>query len=1567
MQKTESIKPLLLNCDVGYEELKPHESPFIKGVTFDIGANPVSIIGTNNPTGEGQNQLVQKTIRSNTEVPDVLLPTGYNKHIGSFYSDVTQELYHFNYNVNAKHGIYVLSGNTGLWQKVIEDAELQFTDNQENYIADHRVLLRFIRDRNGNIIEKYLLITEGGSWQKYINVGAAIKTNGFDTSLYPYWNLRPPHFDRRELVEWPVRPPMIMPEWSVIANTDADKGKINRFVDKGLQVAYLFQNTDGRISNTSPYSLPILIKSEDFLNNPDNITKNVKLKLYAGSPLTEKILIYVRTAKKGVNTLPSISEWGDWYLYDTINKFPKSTSTDVLGTDYWLRTNPWSAYEYDNLFNTVSYVFDLSKTQQIVPDQEQANSLFTGMPQISIGLTDLGDAALLVDNRYGYPNFGDDVMDHLSAEAVEKEQESCDIPLRKIRLYAIVGRMGDDFNYISQVGYYMGDDKQMRFGGLKPIIDNQALSFELDVNESKFFELDFADKNAFRCYFKGTPYYADGEWYKVDANNNLTKLDELLDFTNLAVWEDAVQHLKESGNFVCVFDLVAPADRYIATIGRHNVASDGDYRNTSTYIYGIANSRTKSDGVHIKPDAVTDTNGLLYSKEMEIDCTNGDVDVWGNNHDLFYIFCPHIHSTGHDNYRMIEGYLQESADTLRPIELFPYTLHGGYIIGHFTDKNGFYWGYTQVRESDEKVIEIIAKVNCAYPYQFGIPSTGGIGWKKNPVHYLDTHIDDADMPANRILIFGRITSLDGTQNYSNIAVSIKDGSTAYTNSFGVFTLVTHSGLPTPRVSNIYLNAGGNFLITIADCGHVPLFNFNEALVPCYYPVPDGTNRSYPIGINLAVKVSTDRQTSLKEGGKYSVTIHGADLAGRLMFENIIEDITVPSFTQRGNTNATFFRVNIGNVNLVNYPDIKWVAFSVSKNIGIKRFVEWIGDSVTFIDNNGKSVRDAASAVFASIKINSLYSTNISKNFSLLSTYEFVKGDRIRILDNGEGTLFDAATYGDLDFQIEGTNYSQAAISSGLLPTSNTVPQTEASKDVELIVRYDNRLNVLLDKKGFWIEIYTPTEQSDIIPFYEVTSFYPVINGRIAVFAGYDTNGQRNYVYPAEIDLQFWDTYFYSRSITIPNIGNRFLSHIFQSPNVTDTWGADITSGGRPWVKNDNARQYWLPGEAAKSDNFLKEGVLNGLAIFRPGNKKDFGSFPHGGIVAVHSERNIIVFVCENDWLTTDYNFHRAFLNEQGILVANLDDGISAPHQKIGSLLGMAKVDTGTFIAYDKNVYWYDRRNADYIKCNYRDAVSVTIKSDSEQGGMQSYFGAKTDYVTVWNNAHAKQKSFDVIAGVDPLGKIYVTFRPRRNNSNESHSYINDRRNWQLDFQETVVYDTTNSAWIRSAEFTPEGYGRIKGDAIGTQMVTFAAGKPYYHDKEKNSFNKFYGVQCTPVYCGVFNQDKIEKVLDGIFHSGNPTGWFIDMIFSDFKNGFTYLSSNQFKKYLNNYYAAVMRNMNSYPTNNPDELFRSMLFCGYRTLGKYFVFRMVGDYAHLNEYKEIGVLSGVQTMEDSNKK
>lgn len=1562
-QEQVQISPKFLNCDTAYEDLKPTESPFVKDLTWDINGNPNQGIGTNNPTGEGQNMFSLTPVRSNKLLYEAFpKPAGFNLNIGYFESITTREGYYFNYNDKGNHGIYVIYGDTMTAQQVIVDPELNFTDDPKAFIANHRVTLRAIYDKDNNIVEKYLILTDGNSWQKWINVVAAIKTNGFDTSLFPYWTLQPPHFDRRELLEYATRPPMYKPTFKTLPNTQEDAGKINNVVDKVFQICFGFINTDGRTTTVSPYSLPLISNSTEYLSNPENQPKKYELTFYAGSPLTEKIVPYVREATVedggGSNIAP---EWGDWYSLPAINKYTDcgANSPEIIGTDYWLRTNQWADYDYDPVFNTIKYIFDNSKLGQIV-DQDTINRLFNDMPIRSKSQSDLGSAIIECDNEYGYDNFSCSVMDNLDVIVKERPSVNCNSLLREVSVYAIIAKASDEFNWLSQPSYYLGTDTQMRFGGVK--VTGADNHIEIFPAESKYFELDYADKKSLRCYAKGTPYYADGILCQVNSDNSIVELTTAFDGDNedtLVGWQGVYA---SGGYFMIKFKFQLPAGRYDLALGRHNVASSGDYRNTSTYVAGIANSRVKSGNgngfIFIQPNAI-----VSYSKEMQIDCTEGNVDVWGNNSDLFYVCCPWVTTAGNGKYRWIEGYLKESQTSLLPVEMFPYIMNHSAIDigGNYTDKNGFYFARTKVANSDEVDIQFFCKLNCSNT-NFIIPTShSGIGWKVNATAYLSDHNNGVVGDCNRILLNGKITSLDGVTGYSNVAISIADGSTVYSNRDGTFQLVVHNGQETGnRLSNIFINAGGNFQITIADCGYVPLSIFNEALAPCF----NCTERIIPNPLNVSVNIISLKETSLKEGGTYSVGVYGADLAGRLMYVNVIKDVYVPSFLERNNTLATYFQLQIAAaLNLKdNYPDIKWITTTASKNLSIKRYVDWVGDKVTFIDNNGNIVSDPSSAVFCSIYIQSLYNFNVQNRFSVLAKYQFVKGDRLRIYDDGEGNLYDVATYGDpIETEILGTNYNQAAINAGLVPpVTNTVFNTTASQttqdtSVTLFVRYDSRFNKVDGKTGFWIEMLTPTQVSDVFPFNETAGFYPVINGEIADYIGYDVNGKPAYDYPVELDIEYWDTYLIQRNITVPESGDKFFGHPFNSPNVTDSFGGNIASGGRQWIKNDNAMQMWYKADVIKSDNFVKDGLINGLATFRTENRKDYSNYPWGAILAVHAERSIILFICENDYFTTDYNFHYTYANAQGVMVTNLDNGLSTPHQKIGDNYGLSEEHTRTVIVDDKAVYWFDAKNTAFVKCNYQTAVDVSQLNDGEMGGIQAYLNTKTQVINEWNNTHDRNEQFDVVCGIDAeLGKIYVTFRPRRKNTNDLYSYVNQKRNIELLWQETFVYDIQRHGWVMFVGFTPEGYGRLRGKKANVEMFTFAAGKPYYHNNTPNdSFLKFYGIQCEPVLIWVGN-DKTEdvKILQSIAHDSNNNAWYIDEIYTNEKNSYSYLSLNQFKKKEGQWYAAVLRNMNSYPPPYKDQLFRSMLFDGKRNFGRYWVVRMVGDPATLNRYTQL---------------
>ena len=1605
MQDSQKILPLAINTDAAFSSLSETESPFIKDLSTDLNRNPDVGYGMNNPTEEGQSITVLTPSKANVAIPDVILPSGYNKNVGSFESRTTQEWYCMNFNGERNHGIYVFSGNTGLWQKVIIDPELLFSDDPKAYMSEHRCTLRVRTDENNNVIEKYLLITEGTTYHKWIDVIAAIKTDGFNAQLYPYFNLQPPHFDRQELLAWAVRSPMAAPIVSPLPNTDAQKGTPNKILGAAFQVCYQDIFTDGRQTLSSPFSLPAIIKQPPFLTNQNLIPKRLQILMDAGSCKTEKRNIFVRKTLKKANSDIGNS-WGDWYLYDTIYKFTDSggNSPQVIGNDYWKRTGAWGDYSYNPVKNTIQYIFDNTKLG-LITDQTLFQRLGNEMPQLSISSSDLGDAVQLANNRWGFNNFPDTVINKLSTSVIETSVNSCSRPLREMKLYVYAGRERGDFRvspsplgfevagsydshgvWLSQVGFVSGTDTTVRFGGTYYAYSGNIttpLSVQINTEESKFFNLDFADKKGFRCYLKGTPYFADCEWYTSDFFYNLQPISGSINTDNISDMAFLTNTVKNLGFFVGVFTFRVPAGRYIATLGRHNVASDGEYRDTSTYIMGIANSRLASItryNTNVLEDIAVNTvkpNAIVSRyKEIELDCTSGDVDLWGRGAkgDMFYVCTPFngygnnggVLQSNNNNWRFIEGYLYESQASKIPMERFLYFVgtSDGYVgyteSGLFTDKNGFYFGYSWLRDDKNTKVDInfLNRVDCAPNFPFSIDVPDGAGWFNDVIAYFDNYNSGVVGDGNYVLIEGEVKNLSNTLSYSNIAVSLFGGATSYTRDDGTFTIVSHNGFVQGLSANIYINSSGDFNITAANCGYPPLFNYEEPVCQTLQ------TRRVLLGV-INIDSQTDELYSLKSGGNYLVGVVGADIASRVTYVNKFSLQDISSFQQRNNTNATqlkwLLNSSLDLQNDISTKDIKWLAFFVINATKYRKYIQWVGDSIDFIDTNGNVTNNTNTASLVRIDISSLLQTNIQNNFTLIANYQFQPEDRLRVIDDGSGNILNTITYGEeINVEVQGTSYNEAAIRANLIPPSeNTVidqNQITGNNPVYVFVKYDNRFDVLKNKSGFWIELYTPSQNTELFPLSQVESFYPVINGTIAEYVSGGPNTPV-YNFPSEGLLNYWDTYLIRRNIF--GLG-QYISHPFESPNITDTWGANISSGGKVQTINADSEMIWYYDTTIKSADYLTNGIVNGLSEFLFKDKVDFKGYQRGGIVAIFCQFSTILFICENDWFVTDYNFQYIYANAQGVQVANLEDNLSVPHQKIGQNFGCRLEDTATALGFDNYVWWIDNKNQSAILNNYQTAIDVSdiTDNDGKKYGIKSYLYKKLNAIENWNDANGINKRFDIVCGVDEIrNKVYVTFRPRRNNSNNPLAYVNKRRDISLLHQETVIYDLEKKRWVKWTGMTPEAYGRVRGNSTGLEFIALAAGKPYLQNKPTNLFTNFFGVQLEPSLILVPNKNEdAVKVLQSISIDMNNASMYSDLVYSTQRYGYSYIPVNKFKEQEKMFYASFFRDMVTYLQGPENNLFRSTLVDGKRLFGQYFLVRLVQDYKTLGSFFELNDIS-----------
>ena len=71
---------------------------------------------------------------------------------------------------------------------------------------------------------------------------------------------------------------------------------------------------------------------------------------------------------------------------------------------------------------------------------------------------------------------------------------------------------------------------------------------------------------------------------------------------------------------------------------------------------------------------------------------------------------------------------------------------------------------------------------------------------------------------------------------------------------------------------------------------------------------------------------------------------------------------------------------------------------------------------------------------------------------------------------------------------------------------------------------------------------------------------------------------------------------------------------------------------------------------------------------------------------------------------------------------------------------------------------------------------------------------------------------------------------------------------------TVMWNMDKQYWEMFTSYIPEYYSYMDGSQLGTLMVTFRYGVPYYHNKDSvTTYNTFYGYECNQVIEVVSNQ------------------------------------------------------------------------------------------------------------------
>lgn len=1542
-QKLLKAKPVYVDTDTADKKIGPGAAAFIKNYRNNFNKNSS---GT-----EGGNFGVGTPLQSTQQTVKVILPAGINKRIGGKEFEETNEYYFNNWNSNGNHGIYKINGNDLSCDEIIVDPLLDFSLDPRYQLSPDRIALNiiYLTDDSGNktIFEKFYVFTDKNNWQRWINVQAGIATNGFNETDFPYFKVKYPFFDRKELIEYASRPPLLPPVFVEIPAVAADAGKQNKLLKTSTQLTYRYVYTDGRPTAVAAYSEPYyLVESACDINN-QGLPRGLRFTLYAGGPHVEKIQILKRNCNN------------DFVIYDTIDKYDTcgDNSPEKIGTSYWKRTNPFTGFNYNEADNTITYDYYGDK-ESILFDNSATGDLYfqTELPIKSNSLADAGDAILMSNNLKFYNNFNCETLNNIQLSVSQKSADTgrCSIKTVKISCYAFIGAQGHQ----PQVVYKNGTENNMKFGGInypkRPTTDPLSIS---NVFSEKY-NLILGTKKGFIGYLAGTPYFSIGQQYIADSSGNLTFID-VIDASNGEQITLINNVIRDGGFFVQKFDFIVPAANYIFRIASHTATTSQNYQQTSTYVYcADRHQDIISNWRH-------NTKQVNAIKDFEINACNGDIDLWNEpGLNILVIYTPPPVGYYDSNERFIDGYFTESATEKIGWDAALYTTNRGDNLlkqtGVYTDHNGFFFAYSTDRSANQGEVFFGFYANCVFVHNRLFTAVGHYGENG----FYSTNVNFADSNGgvvgehNRLHIKGKISNCNGGTGISGVAVTPSGAQSFYSDGSGNYDAIVHpqsdqsvgAEILGSRRGRLFFNAGGQCLFSSCDCNCVSIIPFEFGVVSCI----SGQPIIYPQSVDKTLKLLISNINGPKGGGRYGVSIVGFDAAERANYAQLIDYVDIPTFLETGV--FTPYQINwkaIGNLNLPAW--VKSLSFFITRNLNYKSYLQWVGDKIEFIDTNGNIVADGSGAIRARVTIQSLLDFNLANNYATTVGYQFVQGDEIIFYDNGSGKLFTPDPVGGfMDYQILGSNFNESVqgqiastVTTGDTSTTTTVttPVTETDGK-SFIIPYDSRLLALKDKCGFWIELIRPKGEAELELYSEITNKYPVINGELInnLISG---------------TLNFFDTYYQRRDIIISNCSGTALLHPFESSSITDFWGSDCPSTGRVTARDPEVKQYWDEQETTKSDEKFNNGRVNGIGVFR-GKRSRFPGEKRGGIVAVHVEEKIILFICENDVFVTSYN--EKFVQVQansGYVTSTLDQIIGDPSKKAGITHGCAEEDRGT-IGFEKGIaWWLDRKNATPIIFDYEQGPYKSTKPEEISEENKSYFLNKITYLVNFNKkiSNPLLNLIETSSGYDPKNNdIIFTFRPRMNLNSNPQYFVNNEREVKIPMQETFVFNLDQKKWVNFTGFTPEGYGTLRSAISGQELISFVNGLPYFHNSENfANFNTFYGIKTETVidlaFSGIESQfDDKAKVFQSALLQLKGDVFFVDKIITDNPRTFSYIPLFYWNKKFNIWFATMLGDGNTYP--DPNHKVPSQLIDGHRITAFYARIRFVKGPETLDQYFEL---------------
>ena len=978
-----------------------------------------------------------ENVQGNTFIPNVELPTGENKVIGSYLYRKKNLAYIFIWNDGGNHGIYEYNHVSSKIVTVVQASVLNF--KSDSLITGINVV-EF--DENND----FLYWVDKSNPPRKININKA-KSGDYQTPI------------KEEVIDAIKYPPLCPP--SVDIRQDPDY-KVNYINEKIFQFKAAYVYDDKEISAWSPISVQVLPKT--ICGGEDSQGNTIRIKVPKGGELVQRIKIAAREGN--------------------VNDFFQISDEDV------------EDYELDGDY--IVYYFRNDKAPQAI-ELNQSNKLFDSLPQVAGAQEFIKNKITYADVTEGYDNVEVDFDLDVRYEQEEEEEKPLNTIRGVLRIsqesyydsLLIVENQFGQFQPIHDQGA-----GGIQYGGFSPRAEGFGSIAEFEQNLRTDFKQSLP-LGGFCLYLAGTDFYAISEQvlgnnsdlqtglknaYDSSSSSNRNRIrgevtgssSGSLNYANSRTWSswqfndvpDGTYILRVASNLTTSDDLLDP---------------DRGYQKTSAFLNRIG------FGLTSVPDQTA-------SKELEVTVQNGQIL---DNIEVVIadLSAPYIEVST----KGLAGYLTDFESGFTPssisealgqkrIELAQAGLAraSGIPVGSIsvlTDHNGFFWqrvaGNADLSLVNTQSGSQSGNDQIGYDlFQTGSPSAVPIETTSNG----EVNIFVIDNNEANVTNFSRtnvlITVLDSDGSpVSGVTIVSTNGDTQTTRSNGQapFIVYVESGEDQRTVDFYpYLSGScnGEFDISVST--------FSGLIGQTTGYENNSTTTEIP---NWILTLETSSSISrLKNGGTYTYGLVYYDRANRSGNTNLGDEseLVLPFYTETSSDitvpPTVDWQINSTPPSWATH--YQWVR---TPNTALDRYLQWFTDDISY-SGGGTNFNDAS---ILELNISNLTDGYKTANPDSVLVYDYTERDRIRLIKDNTGAYFNE--YIDLkvlSFEagvLKVENDAQINLSDGVFFEIYT-PKLDVSEDIYYEIGECYEIGEVVDDNGDTLYFHkgSSTDQDPIL-------------------------------------------------------------------------------------------------------------------------------------------------------------------------------------------------------------------------------------------------------------------------------------------------------------------------------------------------------------------------------------------------------------------------------------------------------------------------------------------------------